>query len=188
MLTTKRSIFRESAIKQYIQGRDKDVLPRFVAPPFFLFLWIIAGVCLIVCLLAWSIQVPRIIVGTGTIVENNQSSRALAIIFLASDQLHSIRPGQPVQLQLIGTSTYFNKQTITSIEPTLLSPEDARQRYHLDGTLSLIVTQPAVVVTVALDSRIQTSVYKGSILHATVQVGTQRMLALFPGIGNLIGE
>ena len=46
MPATKRTIFRAAALQRYIEGREKAVLPRFVAPPTFLLLWVMLGLLL----------------------------------------------------------------------------------------------------------------------------------------------
>jgi uncharacterized RDD family membrane protein YckC len=51
MTASPRSIFRERAIKQYVQGRQKDVLPHLIAPPIFLLLWVLLVLLLIVMFL-----------------------------------------------------------------------------------------------------------------------------------------
>ncbi|MBV9020941.1 MAG: hypothetical protein JOZ71_09540 [Ktedonobacteraceae bacterium] len=51
MTTSPRSIFRERAMKQYIQRRQKDVVPHLIAAPLFLLLWVLLGLLLIALLL-----------------------------------------------------------------------------------------------------------------------------------------
>ena len=51
MALSPRPIFRERAMKQYIQRRQKDVIPRLIAPPLFLLLWVLLGLLLIALLL-----------------------------------------------------------------------------------------------------------------------------------------
>ncbi|HEY7420164.1 MAG TPA: hypothetical protein VH593_33615, partial [Ktedonobacteraceae bacterium] len=152
MATMKRSIFRERAIQHYRRGHDKDILPRFLAPPVFLGLWIVLSLCLVIGWLAWTIHVPVFSPALGTVVGSGQAEDARAILFAPPDQLHAIHPGEPVQLQFGSTGPLLF--TITTVAPTLLSPEEARQRYHLEGALSLLVTAPSVVMEVALNTSI----------------------------------
>jgi hypothetical protein len=183
MSMPRRAIFRERAIEHYRQGRDRDILPRFVTPPVFLGLWIVLGLCLIAGWLAWNIRVPVYVAGSGVVTFSGETQ---AVLFLAADQQQSIHTGEPVQVQ-IGQSGPHLLRTITAVASTLLSPEEARQRYHLDGTLALLVTAPSVVITVALDASMPLSAYAGSIVSAQVQVGDVRILSYVPVIGHLIG-
>lgn len=183
---TRRSIFREAAIKHYVQGRDKDVLPRFVSPPVFLFLWALLSLCVIAGLLAWNTRIPIYAPGIGMVTQDRPSGQMVAILFLVPGQQPKVRPGQPIQAQ-IGTTGPRLQWTVTSVEPTLLSPEEAHHRYHLDNALSLLVTQPSVVIEVALDAGAVSPIYAGSLVHAQVQVGSQRVLALVPIVDKMIG-
>jgi hypothetical protein len=38
---TKHSIFRAAALRRYAQGKDHVVLPRYVSPRSFLYLWLL---------------------------------------------------------------------------------------------------------------------------------------------------
>lgn len=187
MSITKRSIFRERAIQHYARGREKDVLPRFVSPPVFWYLWIVLSLCLVLGWLVWNIRIPVYLPGIGAVVTNRSSGVARAVLFVSADQQRRVHPGEPVQLQ-IGSTGSLLLYTITTVASTLLSPEEARQQYHLDGSLSLLVTQPSVVAVVTLDARVPASTYAGSIVHAQIQDGTQRVLAFLPIVGPLIGE
>lgn len=78
-------------------------------------------------------------------------------------------------------------RTITAVAPVPLSPEQARQHYHLDGASALLVTQPSVVIVVALDTQTPASRYAGSIVHAQVQIRRQSLLSFVPLVGSMIG-
>ena len=47
MTMRQRSIFRSEALHHYMQGREKTVLPRYVAPPTFAFMWGLLSLLLI---------------------------------------------------------------------------------------------------------------------------------------------
>lgn len=187
MSTTRRAIFRDEAIRQYIQGRERDILPSYVTPTMFLFIWVVVFFFIIVGLMTWSMRVPVYVSGVGTIVERYQSNEILAVILLSPDQHPKIRRGQLVQLQ-IGTTDTRLKQTVAFVEPTVMSPSAARQRYGFDNALSLPVTQPSTVVVVTLDRHLVTSLYRGSLVQAEIQVGSQRVFSFLPIVGSLAGS
>lgn len=191
MQTNGSNIFREVALKHYLRGPSKDILPRFVSPRAFLYFWILFGLCVIAGILAWNTPIPIYETGEGTLVINTQQSQEenqmLAVIFLAPDQLSKVKVGQSVQVK-VGTTGLYEQSTIMTVEQTLLSPIEARKRYRLDGTMSLLVKQPATVVTVALDRTMIPQTYAGSIVQAQIQVGSQRVLFLLPVIGKLLGS
>jgi hypothetical protein len=47
MRSARRSIFRYEAVRRYAQGRGKAVLPQFVRPLTFVWLWVLLGLLLV---------------------------------------------------------------------------------------------------------------------------------------------
>ncbi len=187
-----RSIFRDQAIKSYIQKRDKDVLPHLVSPPVFLFLWIMLGLLLTMGVLAWLAQVPIYLAGPGIILEQQPSStsgqsEAIALIFFPASSASQVRAGLPVQVQLGSTGPALTTN-IDQVEPGILSPSAARTRYALDSSVSQLLTQPVIAVEARLGPPISDQMYAGSVVSAQVQVGSRRVLSLLPGFAQLIGD
>jgi hypothetical protein len=192
MMETRRPIFRDEAIKSYIERREKDVLPQLVTPPVFLFIWILLGLLLAAGIFTWLAQVPTYTEGPGIILERqsfpaHSQSEALALIFLPALSASQVRAGLPVMLQIGSTGPSFTGK-IDQVESGVISPSEARKRYALDPGISQLLTQPVVVVSVSLGTAIPADMYAGSVLSAQVQVGSQRVLSLFPGFGRLIGD
>jgi hypothetical protein len=189
----KRFIFRSSAIEHYIQSREKDVLPRFVAPPVFTFLWSVVGLLMVAWWIAWSSRVPTYSAGVGIVAaEDSQSGQVdregVAIVFLPSEQLPKLQPGQPINLR-IGTTGRSLHRTIESVEPKILSPSEARQRYRLEPAVLLAITKPSAVVKVKLEgTNLSAAMYEGSILSAQVEVGSRRTISLLPMFDRVIGD
>ena len=69
-----------------------------------------------------------------------------------------------------------------------LSPEAARQLYRLNGMGALLITQPSIVVIIKLGTKLPATAYAGSLCTAKVEIGSQRLLALLPGLGNFLGS
>lgn len=183
MSVTKPSLFREQAIEHYMRSRSKEILPRFISPQIFWCLWIVSGLFLILGLIFWNIRIPSYISGLGIVAAANQGD-GQAVIFVPADQLHMVHVGEPVQLS-IGSAGPALLSRVTEVAPTLLAPTQARQRYKLDGTLALLVTQPSALLLVALDARFPVRSYAGSIVHAQIQIGEHSILSFFPGAGGL---
>lgn len=51
MAKSQRPIFRNRAVQQYLQQRQKDILPHLTAPSIFAFLWVLLGLLMIVLVL-----------------------------------------------------------------------------------------------------------------------------------------
>ena len=107
-------------------------------------------------------------------------------VFVPATASLTLRPGLPVRLQ-IGSTGPQVASTITTVEPGIVSPNEARDRYALGGIASAVITQPSVVVTARLGPSIPAQAYAGSIVSAQVQMGTRSVLSLLPGLGSLSG-
>lgn len=51
MVSSKRPIFREQAVQQYLQRRQPDVLPRFISPLLFLICWLVLALLMVALIL-----------------------------------------------------------------------------------------------------------------------------------------
>jgi hypothetical protein len=174
---TQRPIFRASTMQQYRLHREKDVLPRFLAPPVFLFQWIILGLALLTGLLLCTIRVPVSIIAPGVLLPGSPDAME-ALLFVPAEQAPLIRAGLPVSLQL-GTAGPSLQLVVTSTTPRVLSPARIRSTYGLDNALGLMVRQPAVVARVVLPADTALQAYAGSLVDASIQTGTQSIFSLF---------
>jgi hypothetical protein len=186
MSAQKDAIFRNKALQKYRENREKNVLPRFVAPPVFLFFWILLFIFIGAGLLVWLGQVPAYVTGSGMVLDPGNSvtggsNEAAAIIFVPYTSSVHLQPGQPV-LVGIGTTGLQITSTIAAVEPQIFSPSEVRQYY------SLSISDPSLAVVVALGSQISVSVYAGTPVNAQIEVGSHRFLSLFPGVDTLLKD
>ncbi|QBD76059.1 hypothetical protein EPA93_08590 [Ktedonosporobacter rubrisoli] len=178
MATTapKRNIFRSRALQIYVQNQEKTILPRIVAPPVFLFFWILLVILTIAGLVAWLGQVPLYATGAGLIPSSSSQTAdvATAIILLPNKQVQDahIQPGMKVDVQ-VGTEGLPIHSNVESVSPIILSPVDVHQRYGVD------VTDPSQVISVKLPGITQKQ-FAGTLVRAQFLVGSQRLLSLFP--------
>src|SRR5258708_21513917 len=82
MAAPERSIFRESAIKKYLQKQEQGILLRVASPPIVLFFWVALLFLLGAGGLAWSIQVPISVRGQGLILEQGAAASAIGYIVI----------------------------------------------------------------------------------------------------------
>lgn len=202
MLVPNQPIFRNNAVKHYMQSRQKDTLPRFISLPLALFLWMLLALLLVVGVLAWFEEIPTYVGGKGVILregnyagntgnvgsqanESSNSTGATAAIFLPLNQAKKLHIGAPVRVDL-NTSGPHMQSKIVEIDYGV-SPYVALQRYGLDRHYMFLVTEPSVVVLVRLET-ISPITYAGSTLTAEVEVGSRRVISLLPGLGGLVGK
>lgn len=181
---SKDSIFRKQAVEKYLQNREKTILPRFVAPPVFLFCWCLLAIFLCAGLLTWFGEVPVYVTGEGMVL--NQAVRGSgdsprALIFVPYSSTLRLLAGQRVQLQLAGQASQLTS-TVQTVDRTLLSPQEVRQRYQF------VISQPSVAITVDLGSGFSARVYAGSVVLAQVEVGSRRLLSLLVGFNAFEGD
>lgn len=174
-----RAIFRESAVQRYIQRREKDILPRLLRPPVFIFLWILLILGLLAGLVAWNIRVPVYTGAPGVMLPDKVAGHLEALLFVPENQQFTVRPGQAVILQ-IGASGPRLQQTITSVTAQALSPVQIRTNYALTNSLGLVVSQPSLVAVVVFPTNPAFQGYAGSLVGANIQIGTRSALSLLP--------
>jgi hypothetical protein len=172
----KRSLFREQAIQYHMGNRHKEVLPRFVSPPVFTFLWILVALCLMSGWIASTIHLPILTPGVGMVLTKSPSGETPVVLFVAAAQQQALRSGEIAHLQ-IGTGGPALSGNVTKVASTILSPQAARLQFGLDGPIALLVTQPSVVLTVMLPAGALAASYQGSVAHAQIQVGEQSLLS-----------
>ncbi|MBA2678310.1 MAG: hypothetical protein H0U76_07955 [Ktedonobacteraceae bacterium] len=182
----KRAIFRNQALQKYRQNQEKSVLPRIIAPPVFLFFWILLLTLTAAGVIAWLGQVPLYVTGSGTVIDKDVTSdqnndEATAIIILPASEVVHIHAGLPAQVQIGSTGPQVNR-TIDSVSSSVLSPSEVRQNY------GVMMTDPAQVVFLKLGPTISRRIYAGSPVHVQIQIGSQRLISLFPIFNNLWKE
>jgi hypothetical protein len=192
IVVPEHTIFRQNAITAYKRGREKAVVPRLISWPIIVCLWLLLGVLLAAGFLAWYVQVPIYVDGPGIILaRGDMLQRAyggmVAVVFLPPDQSTHMRVGLPVDVQ-IGSRGVLMQSTIAKDEPGITSPDAARKRYRLDSAGALLITQPSIVAIISLGTTLPATAYAGSLCTAKVEIGSQRLLALLPGLGNYLGS
>src|SRR5437588_8322611 len=128
MIVSEHTIFRQSALTAYKRGREKDVVPRLISWPIIVCLWLLLGVLIAVGFLAWYVQVPTYVGGSGIILARGDMPEyggTVAVVFLSPVQSAHVRIGLPVDVQ-IGSAGVHVRGTIAKVEPGIMSPDQAR--------------------------------------------------------------
>jgi len=181
-----RPIFRDAAIKYYMQSREKSVLPRFVSPPVFTLLWLFFALCIIAGVLAWNIQIPTYVASAGLVIGPEQATvttgqgQVSVILFIPASSFALLKNGQSVQIQLPGGGPQVTRK-VTTLDP-VLSPADVLKLFGLPLT-----TAPAGLAVVSLGTTSAWHIYLRSLVSAQIRVGSSRVLSLIPGLDRLIG-
>ncbi|MGB0384360.1 MAG: hypothetical protein ACPGWR_06005 [Ardenticatenaceae bacterium] len=210
MSTTNRSIFRSDAVQRYIEARQKAILPRFVRPRVFAFMWLLLGLLLMSGVTAWVAQVPIYAPGVALAVvvddrvpssenerenehenehEDENQDQVAVVAFLPPEQLTHLHRGQTLFLQL--TEQERVSRSIVAVEPEIMSPAAAQKAFALTDGAAMLIRQPSAVVQVPLEplpNDWAASVYAGSVYQVEVEVGSRRLVSLLPVVGEFFGE
>lgn len=187
MTPSNRTIFRSGAVEAYMHARAQTVLPRFIAPPAPLCLWLLLGCLFTVSGLAWLAHVPVYRNGIATVVNSEGEDEKLVVVFFPPESKSEMRAGQNLSLKLDPAGPPLLR-TIAAIEPGILSPADARKKFNLDDATARTYQSPAAVVIARLGKPSETlpaSAYEGIVVEAQVEIGSQRLITLLPVVGRL---
>jgi hypothetical protein len=189
-----RSVYRPEAVRRYMEGRERSVLPRFVSPRIFVCLWLLLGLLLASAVLAWFTEIPMYASGQAVIVRRSDLSahvpdEVVAVAFLPAEELVHLRHGQMLFLELDDSGRRLGSEILT-VEPEISSPEVVRNRFALDTATGLAVNRPVAVVIAHLEAppgEFPATSYVGSTYPVQVAVQPRRVLTLLPGLDWLLG-
>lgn len=174
------SIFRDKALKHYMQSQKKDVLPHFSPIPVAILLWILLGLLIATGFLAWYIQVPVYLNGTGLLSgARTQSlpgkSKTIALVFFQANAASGLRAGQPVTIRSSVNGAQSNG-VVVEVEPGISSPATVQTHYGLQ------IGQPVVVAFVDLGKDFPSVRYANSALAVQVRIRTESLFSVMTGI------
>ena len=189
MPSSEQPIFRDSAIKRYHQRQEQGVLLRVASPPAFAIFWLVSLFFLGAGGLAWATQVPVSVDGQGIVVEQNSTGQSghevVAQLFFPPDQQAKLHTGQSAIVSIGSTATNITG-IVEHVTTTVISPDEARSHYNLQGGLGEVITEPSIVVTIHILQYSQT--YAGSLCSAQIYIGSQSVLSLLPVFDQIFGK
>jgi len=118
---------------------------------------------------------------TNTGNTEQAGTEVVALLFLPPGQRTNLHAGEPVKVSL-GSATSSYTGSIESVESGVLSPSDIRTRFNLQGAPAQTISGPSAVITVRIGTDSSMHTYVGSLCHADIQIGSQSVLAMLPGL------
>jgi len=184
--TPNRSIFRGQALQKYRQNQEKSVLPRFIAPSAFLFFWMLLIILMSAGIISWLGQIPLYVTGSGVVLDktplpHQSSDDATAVILLTAIDAAHVHAGLSSQVQIGSTGLQLTR-VVSAVSPAILSPNEAHKLY------GITMTDPALVISLSLGPTISRKIYAGSPVHVQIQIGSRRLISLFPFFSSLQNE
>jgi hypothetical protein len=184
------TIFRPEAIERHRKGCRRAVQPRFDTPRAVPALWLVLGLLGIVGAAVWLVSVPVYVSGAavvtaGSVATSDAGEEVVALVFLPAAERHRLRVGGMVTLHL-GVEGEPVRRAILAVEPEIIDPAAARQRFALPLGAAQTLTSPSVVVVVGLEplppDRPAVTLL-GRVGRADVEVGARRAGSFLPVVG-----
>lgn len=184
----RHSIFRERAFKSYLEGREREVLPQFVSPISFLFLWILFALLIgSIAAGAYFIQIPLYASGPAAVVKNEVGKGSAVAAFFPREYAEKLQAsGKRELLVQLGPDGERRSLPVRSVTPELVSSREANERFDLQDTERKAITGPTVVAVAPLKELPQSldeSSYSGKVYQAEVKVGSRRTITFIPIAG-----
>jgi hypothetical protein len=111
----------------------------------------------------------------------------IAVLFLSPQQSRDLHIGQPAVVS-IGSTPINVSGTVEHVDTAIISPNQARSRFNLQGGLAQVITEPSITVTIFIGLAASNQMYAGSLCNAQIQTGSQSALSLLPGFNQFIGK
>lgn len=189
MIAPRNPIFRDKALKHYIQNKKKDVLPHFSSVPAAVFGWLLLGLLIATGLLVNYEQVPVSVTGEGIVLSTGDPAQtgnggAVALAFFSPSVGTRLRAGQSVRIQ-VGSSDTQLVSEIAEVEPGTSSPAAVLEHYGQQVNGSGTTDQQVVVVLLKSGPTFSAAQYVGNVLVVQVNAGSQSLFAAVTGISNL---
>lgn len=199
---TKRSIFRDEAVRHYVESREKSVLPRIVSPQTFLYLWSLLGLLAASSIITWFAKIPVYASGPAVVTRwpkaEGMGEELVVVAFLPPQYITKLGTNQKLFLKFdgMGDRGAFPQgnrfsSTILAVEPQIRSPNSVQKQFALSPSVAQALTQPVAVVIARLkpvSTELPASVYLGSLGRAEVEIDSQRAISLLPIIGQLFAQ
>jgi hypothetical protein len=191
MASTEQSIFRESAVKRYTEGRERNVLLRLVSPPVFMFLWILLPLFIGAIVLTWSVQVPVLAAGQGVVIEQPMSTGSTAPVANATATTQATSKGKTTQTsnagvtgqvvntgkaaQVVNRGKTTNKGKTTHTGKAKQATNTGKTKQTTNNKKTAQATNTGKIELTAFNGNIEQATNDGS----TAQAGTEVVALLF---------
>jgi|GEM_PF-3199911 len=193
MKPSRKPLFRPHALERYRASQEQIVWPHFASVRGALLLWAFVTLLVLLAGVLWAVRLPVYAMGPAIVVSGASPDQARIAVFLPVSDAAQVHPGVAVQLRFEALPD-AGHALVASVDSHVLSPISIRTLYHLDPSMGLLVTRPAVVSWVNLDASMLAQApdwpapidaWVGSTGEADVQIGTRRALSVLPLVGDL---
>jgi hypothetical protein len=184
----KKSIFRSEALRSYSDREQQPASYTLATPRSHYLLWALLVFVVSFGVITWLVEIPVYTPAIAITINANNSQNettaaTLIVVFVPADQLTRLRVGGNVILKL-NTASHNVIAKIFAVEPEVLSPQDAQERFH-QGVPFSIIAEPKAVALARLTNQASSALInlRGGSIEAWVQTDSKPVVAFFPLIG-----
>lgn len=178
----REQIFREKAHRLYLQNQQKIVVLKLARPSLVPWFWATLCGLGVLVFLVWTARVPTTLGGSGLVAAADDEVPILVALLPPGD-LEQLGADQRILVyDDTGSANPILVARIDRVEPTVWSPQAVRRRFDDHAT----VEGPVAVATARIATRDEADAvrrFAGGRLRVEVEVGTRRVLGLFPVVG-----
>lgn len=182
-----RSIYRRKTFSSYINEEQRLVLPKFVSPRTFLFLWILLGLLVAIGVLVCLIKIPLYTSGRGVVFVSSTTTSApdnpeCIVAFFPPDALLFLQIGRNMSVKFSERRQWFSLK-IAAVEAKVLESSEMHQVYGLKTGKNFLSGPVAMVSNCANENQAIFSppnVPLAKKIEAKVEIGSRRLITFFP--------
>lgn len=188
-----RQLFREHALRRYMEKSDNDLLPHVISPHVFWIVWMLVGLVMICGVLAWMERVPIFANSSGVVKGSEQElivhKHEIDIVaFVPTSISMQVHVGMSAKAQFGPSSQYFDG-TIITINPLVMSPNAISKQYPLLACRTVPnVLVPSISVNILVAVPPNMTIESGTLSQVQIQTGSQRVLDLLPLFHQFTGD
>lgn len=187
MKETSHSIFRKEAVEKYIREQENKVLPQFVSPRLFLFLWmffvLLSGLGVWLCFA----EIPVFVPGRGMIADRGQGNfcreeGVCITAFFPADVPADLTGERRLMLRSESEKRWID-QDVTIVESEVLSPAEVQKRYHAEAVAMPLPNQDTAVAHCRLARQkhdMRTDILSDGPFEVRIDVGPRRLGSYLP--------
>jgi hypothetical protein len=188
-----KNVYRPEAVKRYIDSIEKTVLPKNVAPPVFVILWVLFGVTILALVFILTINIPLYIQESVIVIRTNPNEHAALdsigfILLLSAQTYKKVNSGDVI-------SIIIQDKTISGIVTKIDSTSDICPnlwQYICFNTVSEIrFNTPKFIAygkLLHMDKIHNSSQIIGRIFKTNIEIGSRSLATYVPVIGQYFRE
>ena len=186
----RHAFFRVKAMQEYLQRQETDIIPHFISPYTKFLSYLLFSLLLLTGLfIRWG-EVPFSITGSGVVLtkvpaHTLRNNEMAIVFFLPAKYASQLHPGENIEWHVEPTGQQFTNP-IRYVETKMISPNEARKQYMLNGNAAQVITQSSVVAILFPVTKSTYLLKAGDLVSTQVHIGSQSILSFCLGLQEVV--